>query len=70
MAKQKTSEITYGKTPLGQLLFDLLFANLSDSYLARKHSMPIAEIRKCRDAAHRGIRAQRTRRPRQRNGGG
>jgi hypothetical protein len=39
---------TYGKTPLGQLLYDLAFTELSDRYLARKHLMPIVRVRKLR----------------------
>jgi hypothetical protein len=51
------SDYAYGKTPLGQLVYDLLFTNLSEKYLARKHRMPIAEVRRLRataKAAYRG----------------
>jgi hypothetical protein len=48
-------EVAYGRTPLGQLLYDLAFTKLSERYLARKYRRPIAEIRKLRDAARRGI---------------
>lgn len=51
--------VAYGKTPLGQLLYDLGFTKLSDRYLARKHHMPIAEIRSCREAAMRGLGKKR-----------
>jgi hypothetical protein len=51
------TEIAYGKTALGRLVYDLGFTSLSDSYLARKHKMPIAEIRKCRAAYERGTTA-------------
>jgi hypothetical protein len=44
----KTEEITYGKTPVGQLLYDLAFVDRNDKYLARKHQVPIAEIRNLR----------------------
>lgn len=39
------SEVTYGKTPMGQLLYDLGFTKLSPRYLARKHKLPVAQIR-------------------------
>jgi hypothetical protein len=40
--------VAYGKTPLGQLLFDLAYTDLSERYLARKHDKPVAEIRRLR----------------------
>ncbi len=40
--------IAYGKTPIGQLLYDLAFTDLSDRYLARKHRAPIEAIRRMR----------------------
>lgn len=43
-------KVLYGKTMLGQILYDLAFTNLSAKYLARKHPMPIARIRKMRDS--------------------
>ena len=43
--------IVYGRTPLGQLLYDLAFTNLSEKYLARKHREPIAGIRRMRENA-------------------
>jgi hypothetical protein len=48
-------EVTYGRTPLGQLLYDLAFSKLSERYLARKYRLPIAEIRKLRNAARMGL---------------
>lgn len=47
-------EVAYGKTPLGQLLYDLAFTDLADSYLARKHHIPIQSIRNMR--AGQGVR--------------
>ena len=44
------NETLYGKTPLGQILYDLAFTNLSAKYLARKHHKPVAEIRRLRAA--------------------
>lgn len=38
----------YGRTPLGQLLYDLAFTDLTDKYLARKHRLPIQSIRNMR----------------------
>ena len=38
-------EILYGRTPMGQLLYDLAFTNLPAKYLARKHRTPVARIR-------------------------
>lgn len=59
------SEIAYGPTPLGQLVFDLLFTKLTPKYLARKHRLPIAEIRRLREAARKSFRKARraSRRP-------
>src|SRR5262245_49546098 len=59
------SKIAYAKTKLGQLLYDLAFTELSDSYLARKHKLPIDSIRRMRDSAdmkalRRKIAADRT----------
>lgn len=42
------AEVTYGKTPGGQMLWDFGLSKLSDSYLARKYYMPIARVRKLR----------------------
>lgn len=44
------AETTYGKTPLGQLLYDLAFTDLKDRYLARKHRLPVQSIRNMRDS--------------------
>lgn len=42
------AEVAYGKTPLGQLIYDLAFTDLADKYLARKHRLPIQSIRNMR----------------------
>ena len=42
------AETTYGRTPQGQLFYDLAFTDLSESWLARKHKMPRAEINRLR----------------------
>lgn len=60
--RHATAEVYYGKTPFGQLLYDLCFTKLSDKYLARKHGVPIAKMRGYKAAAKRGMstwRAQR-----------
>lgn len=51
----KKPETLYGKTALGQMLYDLGFTDLSDKYLARKHRHPIAYIRQMRISALRGL---------------
>jgi hypothetical protein len=48
-------DITFGPTPIGQLIYDLGWTKLSDDYLARKHGLPIDEIRKCRVAFKKGF---------------
>jgi DNA helicase HerA-like ATPase len=58
------SEIAYGKTPLGQLIYDLGFTKLSDRYLARKHRLPITDIRRYRAATLKGLKRPRKRRSR------
>lgn len=40
----------YGKTPIGQLLFDLAFTKTTDKWLARKHKLPLRSIRDLRNA--------------------
>lgn len=41
-------DAVFGRTPGGQLLYDLAFVDLTDKHLARKHSMPVARIRSLR----------------------
>lgn len=43
------NETAYGKTAMGQLLYDLAFTRLGSRYLARKHHLPIASINRMRD---------------------
>jgi hypothetical protein len=45
------AEVLYGKTALGQIIYDLAFTNLSGGYLARKHRKPVAEIRRLRSTS-------------------
>lgn len=42
------SETTYGKTEMGQVIYDLAFTDLTPKYLARKHGMTVEEIRRLR----------------------
>lgn len=49
------SEVVYGRTREGQLLYDLAFAKLTDKWLARKWQKPIAEIRSLRETARTAI---------------
>lgn len=41
-------EVLYGKTAVGQLVYDLAFTDLSEKYLAQKHRVPVAQIRRYR----------------------
>jgi hypothetical protein len=45
MPMKPYNEIAYGKTAMGQLLYDLAFTKLSARYIARKHHLPIASVR-------------------------
>lgn len=54
--------ITFGRTPLGQLVYDMCCTKLTDAYLARKHSIPIAELRALRTktvASYKGAKRKR-----------
>jgi hypothetical protein len=48
-AADAVHEIVYGRTPIGQLVYDLAFTDLSDRYLAGKHHLPVAKIRELRN---------------------
>lgn len=50
------TEVAYGRTPLGQLVYDLGFTKLDDNYLARKHGLPVQKIRDARAAVRRGFK--------------
>ena len=64
MAVDNRMDITYGKTPLGQLLYDLGFTKLEPRYLAQKHHLPIAEIRRMRRVIKNTIKHPHKRRRR------
>jgi hypothetical protein len=60
MPKKKTkTEIAYGRTPTGQLVYDLGFARLTDKWLARKHRIPVNQIRAIRATVKRALRPVR-----------
>lgn len=42
------TERVYGRTAVGQLLYDLAFVDRTDKWLARKHQVSVAEIRNLR----------------------
>ena len=44
----KTTNIVYGRTPMGQLLYDLAFVSLTDKWIARKHKISVGEVRHLR----------------------
>ena len=48
MTARKPRTVAYGKTQKGQLVYDLGFTKLSERYLARKHKMPVTNIRDLR----------------------
>lgn len=47
-AQEKQDDVLYGRSPLGQLLYDLAFTDLTPKYLARKHGISMAEVRDLR----------------------
>ena len=55
MTHKKTT-VFYGRTPLGQLIYDLGFAKLKDATIARKHGLPVAVVRRYRAAFKRGFK--------------
>ena len=55
-SKGRHHTVAYGRTPLGQLIYDLGFAKLKDATIARKHGMPLAEVRRQRAAVLRGLK--------------
>ena len=52
---KEEEEAFYGRTPIGQLIYDLGFTTLTDKHLARKHGLTLAKIRDCRAAFKRGF---------------
>lgn len=48
MSKKNKGDALYGRTPNGQLFYDLAFTDLSEPWLTRKHKMPQSEINRLR----------------------
>lgn len=40
--------VVFTSTPEGQFLYDIAFVDLTDTWIARKHKLPISEVRKLR----------------------
>ena len=60
--KIQTGGIVYfGKTALGQIVYDLGISDLTDRYLARKHHMKIADLRSLRARLRKTIRGKKKR---------
>lgn len=56
------TETLYGRTPTGQLLYDLGFSRIKDSSIARKHHLPIVTVRRMRAKVRRALRPRRKKR--------
>jgi hypothetical protein len=54
--KSDDEQILYGRTPLGQLVYDLGFAKLKDATIARKHGMTLEQVRTARESFKRGFK--------------
>jgi len=48
-------ETLYGKTPFGQLFYDLAFTDVTPKYLARKHKISAEEVRNLRAKARQAL---------------
>ena len=60
MPKYKPTEddkVKFGRTAIGQLVYDLGFAKLTDKWLARKHRIPINQVRALRATVKRSLRS-------------
>ena len=51
--------IVYGRTELGQRVYDFGFAKLTDRWLARKYKMPIADVRALKARLRKALRGKR-----------
>lgn len=47
----------YGRSPLGQLVYDLGFSKIKDTTIARKHGLRIKVVRRMRHKVKRALRA-------------
>ncbi len=54
-------EYVYGRTPMGQLLYDLAFAKITEKWIARKHHLPIAKVRHLKDVALNNLKQKKRR---------
>jgi hypothetical protein len=53
------TEIAYGKTEIGQKVYDFGMSKVSDRWLARKYGMPIVEVRALRKRMREAITPKR-----------
>lgn len=53
----------FAKTPLGQIIYDMGFSRISDKSIARKHSIPIKNVRELRAKVKEAISADKKRKP-------
>lgn len=62
MARSKEKEqddVLYGRSPLGQLLYDLAFTDLTPKYLALKHGITAPEVSELRSKARAAMLPKR-----------
>lgn len=59
LEKVPMPEVVYGRTPEGQLFYDLAFTDLSEPWLARKHKMPRTEVNRLRLLAREALIGKR-----------
>jgi hypothetical protein len=50
-------EVTYGKTEIGQIIYDFGFVKLSDAWLARKHHMTLKQVRELRPRIMKNLKS-------------
>ncbi len=53
------NKTVYGRTGIGQFIYDFGFANLTDRWLARKHKVPLSKVQEYRRSVKRGLRKQK-----------
>lgn len=49
-------EIVYGRTKIGQMLYDFGFAKLTDKWLARKYAMRIVAVRDLKKRVRKNLK--------------
>ena len=57
--KNNTSEVAYGKTLIGKIIYDLAFVTLSDKWISKKYSFPIAHVRQLRIDVNKAVWGKR-----------